>query len=219
VSALAATWPDPSDITKRARSAGIELAESTSLGLAAHARAVLAANERLHLTAITQPSAFFERHLGEAFEGAALLPVGARGALLDLGSGNGYPGIPVALARPGLVPLLAEASLKKAAFLRDALVLAGLPQGRVLANNVARAADLDDVPPLAVLATRAMGGWERIIPKLAGHLAPGGVVLVWAGIDAADVFSRKAWERLHVEKKRPLPGREHSFVYRLSTTQ
>src|SRR6185436_5060404 len=111
--------------------------------------------------AITQAEAFFERHLGEAFEGAALLPASIRGVLLDLGSGNGYPGIPLAVVRPQLVPVLAEASTKKAAFLREALVSAGLEHGRVLEARVSRTVDLGDLPPIAVLATRAMGGWER----------------------------------------------------------
>ena len=93
--------PDPSAIAERAKSVGIVLSKLSCHALAAHARAVLEANKRLHLTAITQPAAFFERHLGEAFEGAALLPASIKGVLLDLGSGNGYPGIPLAIARPG----------------------------------------------------------------------------------------------------------------------
>jgi len=207
--------PEPAAIVARAKAAGIALAKSAAQALAAHARAVLAANERLHLTAITQPAAFFERHLGEAFEGAALLPAGIRGVLLDLGSGNGYPGIPLAVTHPGLSPVLAEASAKKAGFLREALAVAGLKNGRVLEARVARTVDVDDLPPVAVLATRAMGGWERIVPKLVARLAPGGVVLVWAGADAEAIMARVAWSRLRVEASRSLPGRELSKVYRL----
>jgi 16S rRNA (guanine527-N7)-methyltransferase len=210
--------PDPAAIAKRARAAGIELSTAAAAALSAHARAVIAANERLHLTAITQPEAFFERHIGEAFEGAALLPAGVRGVMLDLGSGNGYPGIPLALARPGLVPVLAEASTKKAAFLRDALAAAGLVKGRVLEARVARTVDLDELPPIAVLATRAMGGWERIVPKLVSRLAPGGLVLLWAGSDAAAVLARRAWARLRVQASRALPGRDQSKVYLLGIT-
>jgi len=206
---------DPSAIVERARASGIQLSMKNAQALAAHARAVMAANERLHLTAITQPAAFFERHLGEAFEGAALLPAKARGILLDLGSGNGYPGIPLALARPGLSPVLAEASAKKAAFLREALEAAGLPHGRVLDARVARTVDLDELPPINVLATRAMGGWERIVPKLVSRLAPNGVVLLWAGSEASTVMARGAWARLRVEQRRSLPGRDQSYVYRL----
>jgi len=207
--------PDPSAIVARALAVGIVLSKSAAQALAEHARAVLTANERLHLTAITQPAAFFERHLGEAFEGAALLPAGIEGVLLDLGSGNGYPGIPLAIARPGLKPVLAEASTKKAAFLREALSAAGLPQGQVLDARVARTVDVDRLPPIAVLATRAMGGWERIVPKLVARLAPGGLVLIWAGSDAEAIMTRTSWERLRVEQSRSLPGRDQSKVYRL----
>jgi len=216
MSVASAGGPDPAAIAARARHAGIELPAASAAALAAHARAVIAANDRLHLTAITQPEAFFERHIGEAFEGAALLPAGIQGVLLDLGSGNGYPGIPLALARPGLAPVLAEASSKKAAFLREALAAAGLAAGRVLEARVARTVDLDTLPPIAVLATRAMGGWERIVPKLVARLAPGGLVLLWAGSDAPAVLARRAWARLRVEASRALPGREQSKVYCLS---
>jgi 16S rRNA (guanine527-N7)-methyltransferase len=196
--------PDPSAIVARALAAGIVLSRSSAQSLAEHARAVLAANERLHLTAITQPAAFF-----------ALLPETIRGVLLDLGSGNGYPGIPLAIVRPGLTPVLAEASTKKAAFLREALAAAGLTGGRVLEARVARTVDVDELPPVAVLATRAMGGWERIVPKLVARLAPGGLVLIWAGSDAEAIMTRTSWARLRVELSRSLPGREQSKVYRL----
>jgi len=207
--------PDPGAIVERALAAGIELSVPAARALAAHARAVLLANDRLHLTAITQPAAFFERHLGEAFEGAALLPPSIAGVLLDLGSGNGYPGIPLAIARPGLVPVLAEASSKKAGFLREALLAAGLERGRVLEARVDRTVDVEELPPVALLATRAMGGWERIVPKLVSRLAPGGFVLIWAGSEAEGIMARSAWSRLRVETSRSLPGREQSRVYRL----
>ena len=205
--------PEPSAIVKRARAAGIVLSKRSAELLAAHARAVLESNQRLHLTAITQPAAFFERHLGEAFEGAALLPRGIKGIAVDLGSGNGYPGIPLAIARPGLIPVLAEASAKKAEFLREALVAAGLHDGRVLETHITRTVDLGDLPPVAVIATRAMGGWERIVPKLISRMSENGRILIWAGADAASIMARAAWSRLCVEKSRTLPGRENSTVY------
>jgi 16S rRNA (guanine527-N7)-methyltransferase len=207
--------PEARAIVERAHAAGIQLSSLAAEALAAHARAVLLANDRLHLTAITQPAAFFERHLGEAFEGAALLPASIQGVLLDLGSGNGYPGIPLAIARPGLVPVLAEASSKKAAFLREALVAAGLEHGRVLETRVDRTVDIKDLPPIEILATRAMGGWERIVPKLVSRMAAGGSVLIWAGSDAEAIMARASWSRLRIEKSRSLPGREQSRVYRL----
>lgn len=204
-----------SAIADRARAAGVELSAAGVDALAAHARAVLAANDRLHLTAVVEPSAFLERHIGEAFEGAALIPSSRRGVLLDLGSGNGYPGIPLAIARPGLRPVLVESSSKKAAFLREALRIANRQDGEVHEGAVVRAADLGSLPPIDVLVTRAMGGWERIIPKLGSRLAPGGVVLVWSTTETEAVLERVAWKRFQIVNRRKLPGRDRSMLYEL----
>ena len=202
-------------IAARAAASALTLPEGASERLAAHARLVLASNATLHLTTITDPRAFVERHLGETFEGAALLDASIGGTLLDLGSGNGYPGIPIACARPGLRPVLAESSRKKAAFLRQALEAAGLFDGQVLEASVQRAADLAQLPPIDVLVTRAAGGWESIVPRLAGAVRPGGVVLIWAGRDAREVVLRASWKRFTLRHTVPLPGRDSSFLYSL----
>ena len=106
-------------IRNEAASRQIAIDDESVDALVRHARAVLAANPRLHLTSITDPGEFVSRHIGEAFEGAARLAPDIAGAMLDLGSGNGYPGLPLALARPGLRAILAEAKGRKAAFLSN----------------------------------------------------------------------------------------------------
>jgi 16S rRNA (guanine527-N7)-methyltransferase len=209
-------FPWESAIAARARAAGLDLSDDSAGALAAHARAVLAANERLHLTTVLDPESFLERHIGESFEGAALIPAACAGVLVDLGSGNGYPGIPIAIARPGLAPVLIESSIKKSAFLREALRVARCERGTVREGNVARAADLGDSPPIDVLVTRAMGGWERIVPKLISRLAPAGIVLIWSTLDAEAILGRAAWKSLEIVTRRKLPGRDRSMIYRLA---
>jgi 16S rRNA (guanine527-N7)-methyltransferase len=204
-----------SAIAERGRAAGVDLSDEAARSLAAHARAVLAANERLHLTAVTEPAAFLERHIGEALEGAALLAPTCTGVLVDLGSGNGYPGIPIAVARPGLAPVLVESSAKKAAFLREALRIVNCPRGEVHEGAVVRAADLGGTPPIDVLVTRAMGGWERIVPKLGSRLAPGGVVLLWSTSETDAVVERVAWRRFEIVTRLKLLGRDRSMLYKL----
>lgn len=205
-------FPFEDAIAARARAAGIDLDPGAAKALAEHARLVLARTPVLHLTAITSPESFVERHLGEAFEGATMIPASTSGTLLDLGSGNGYPGIPLAHARPGLKPLLAEANRRKAAFLREALAAARLPRGEVLERSVQRRSDLDDVGAIAVLATRAMGGWDRIVPKLAAALEPDGRIVVWAGDDLLEIVRRAAWSKIRMLDRRTLPGRARAQV-------
>lgn len=191
--------------------------------LGAHARAVAAENERLHLTSIRDPEEFLERHVAESLLGATLLAPARAGILLDLGSGNGYPGLAVAAARPALVPWLAEVSEKKAAFLERTLRAVCGGRGRVLARQIQRPADLpgaDGVagagsgpPPLEAIATRAMGGWQKIVPRVAAALAPGGTLLVWAGEELESVRFRAAWSRLEAVRREPIPGRARSWIW------
>ena len=208
-------FPLEEAIAARAASIGIALAAPAVAALAAQARAVMRSNERLHLTAVIEPAEFVERHIGESLEGAAMLDPGATGPLLDLGSGNGYPGLPLAVARPGLAAVLADASTRKAEFLRETIREAGIAGARVLERQVQRAADVPELEGgVRVVSTRAAGGWERVIPRLLPCLRPGGDVLVWAGEDLEKVRGRVVWRRLELVERRPLPGRERSWVWR-----
>ena len=201
-------------VAARAQRAGLSLSAETLAALTAHARAVLAADPRLHLTTVTDPAEFLERHIGESLEGAALLPASLDGVLVDVGSGNGYPGIPLGLARPGLRVVLVEASRRKADFLQE--TSAALPTGRftVLCAQVQRAEDLQGIAP-AVLASRAMGNWARVLPRLARALPGGGSVLLWAGADAEAIFQRKAWRALRLVRKQAIAARQRSWVWLL----
>jgi len=199
-------------VAARAQRAGLSLSPQTVAALAAHARAVLEADPRLHLTAVKDPVEFLERHIGESLEGAALLPPNGTGVLVDVGSGNGYPGVPLGLARPGLRIVLVEASRRKADFLEEAT--AALPAGRfsVLCAQVQRPEDLQGVAP-GFLASRAMGNWARVVPRLARALPPGGIVLLWAGEEADAIFRRDAWRALRVVRRQPILERQRSWIW------
>jgi 16S rRNA (guanine527-N7)-methyltransferase len=200
-------------IRERAEKCGLLLRETGLAALALHARRVRERNEDLHLTSIHEPREFIERHLGESFEGAAMLAPEVSGTMLDLGSGNGYPGLPVAAARPGLRPLLAEAARAKAAFLRG-FVEEAFPGGAVLEAQIQRPDDLGDAGPFRVIVTRALGNWERVLPRLVPALEPEGTMLIWAGSQMEAVATRKAWQRYRLIERRLLPGRERSWVWR-----
>jgi len=202
-------------IHARAQQCGVKLTNEVAHALAEHARAVLAANTDLHLTTITEPDEFIERHIGEAFEGATMLDPSIEGLMFDLGSGNGYPAFPLAAARPGLRPLLAEASRRKAAFLTRVVHDCGMTSASVLEAQIQRAADLYDIEPIRVLTSRAVGAWPKIVPRLAAALADDGLVLLWCGEEVETVARRVVWKKwLALEDRLALPGREKSWVWR-----
>jgi 16S rRNA (guanine527-N7)-methyltransferase len=206
-------YPLERRIVERAGQAGLAITAEAATRLATHARTVMQVNPILQLTAITDPAEYVERHLGESFEGAAMLGDRARGLLLDLGSGNGYPGIPVSQARPGLQLVMAEASRKKADFLRGCIEIAGLEGARVHEAQVQRPGDLENDTPIDVLVCRAMGNWQKVLPRLAASLAPDGHLLLWGGADVEEISTRAAWQRLALAAKRPLPSRDHSWIW------
>jgi len=193
--------------------AGIQLPHAAIRALSAHAAAVLEANPLLHLTTVTDPVDLVERHVGESLEGAALLEPGIEGVLVDLGSGNGYPGLPLAAARHGLRAVLIEASRKKARFLEEVIEIVGFAGAAVLERQVQRAADLDEVSPVRVLTARAVGSWEKILPRLVGALDVDARVLLWAGEAVEAVRRRPAWRNLDLELRHALPGRDRSWIW------
>jgi 16S rRNA G527 N7-methylase RsmG len=201
-----------SGIVERAHRCGLDLHEDAIGAIATHARAVLEHNELLHLTTVTEPEEFLERHIGESIEGAAMLDTKAQGRLVDLGSGNGYPAIPIAAIRRGLDPVCVEASEAKASFLTDALQ-ASLGGGRVWNRQVQRRADFEDDTPIRVLTSRAMGNWERIFPRTVTSLAPNGVAMLWAGDAVKQIATRAAWRRMSLVARHALPGRARSWIW------
>src|SRR5689334_6164175 len=75
-------------------------------------------NRKISLTAVTDPIEIVKFHFGESLFAAYTLEIGD-GRLADVGSGAGFPGIPIALAVPCVQVTLIEANAKKAAFLYE----------------------------------------------------------------------------------------------------
>lgn len=149
-------------------------------------------NARMNLTAVRNPEAIVQRHFGESlFAGACLKEQGVlTGEILDLGSGAGFPGIPIQLLLPGAHVVLAESQGKKVAFLREAVRSLGIgaevwpqrleamPQGRVF----------------RVVALRAVDRMERMLALGRERVAPGGWLMQMGG---------KVGPQMHV---RPCPS-------------
>ncbi len=86
---------------------------------------ILRWNARINLTAIRDREGILSRHFVESIACADAVPQGVK-TLLDVGSGTGFPGIPIALRRPEISVVLAESQTKKAAFLQEAVRTLGL---------------------------------------------------------------------------------------------
>jgi 16S rRNA (guanine527-N7)-methyltransferase len=155
------------------RAAGIE--EPLAERLAVYAALVLAANRRLNLTGAKDGTAFAAHILD-----ALTLAADVVGPLIDVGSGNGVPGIPLALATGVRVTLL-EPIKKRAAFLADALAELGL-DGEVVPARAEDAAREPAYRERFMTATaRAVASAPTVAELTAPFLAVGGHALLQRG--------------------------------------
>ena len=133
-------------------------------------------NHTYNLTAVRDPREMVTRHLLDSLAMHAFVE---DGSLADLGTGPGLPGIPLAIAQPGLQVTLVESNGKKARFLREAVRTLGLGNARVAES---RAEALDEPGAYDALTARALDTLAGII-KVGGHLLkPGGKLLAMKGV-------------------------------------
>lgn len=195
--------PDPEALAVLA-DGGVEapLAER----LAVYAALVLDASRRMNLTGARGGAAFAE-HLLDALT----LSDDAEGPLIDVGSGNGVPGIPLALAR-GISVVLLEPIRKRAAFLNDALVSLAL-EGEAVAERAEDAARQPRYREQFRTATaRAVASAPSVAELTVPFLAIGGRALLQRGsleseerhavADAALVLGAELVEERRLEGER-----------------
>lgn len=134
-------------------------------------------NAKMNLTAVRDPAAIVVRHFADSFAPLADLPSDAR-TLLDVGSGGGFPGAILAIARPDISITLLESLHKKAAFLSTLKRELPLPNVTVEAR---RLEDLDRLAAFDVVISRAaipLPGW---FDAARPFRSPTGVVLSMEG--------------------------------------
>lgn len=160
-------------------------------------------NRTYNLTAIRDPREMLSKHL---LDSLSMWPHVRDGKLADLGTGPGLPGIPLALARPGLQVTLVESNGKKTRFLREVVRQLGLANVRVLES---RAEAVDEPGAYDQITARAMDTLAGILEVGAHLLAPGGRLLAMKGQrpDAEIAALPPGWR---VETVQPLavPGLE-----------
>lgn len=120
---------------------GVELDAQDGPQLGRYLAMLLAANEQMNLTAVRDPDEAWLRHIMDSLtllQALADLPEGA--SVIDVGSGGGLPGMPLAICSPHLKWTLLEATTKKVDFLRQAVTTLGLTNVRVVKARAESAA-------------------------------------------------------------------------------
>jgi len=168
---------------------GAVLLRSQLLSISTYIDLLLRWNSRVNLTSVRQPEEIVTRHFGESvFAARHLFPaprrIPAEKALtevqvIDIGSGAGFPGLPIKIWAPHIRITLIEPNHKKVTFLREVVRALTLTNIDVLAERA------EDYPTGAgagdVVTLRAVERFDSIIPAAARLLGPGGRLAIMIG--------------------------------------
>jgi 16S rRNA (guanine527-N7)-methyltransferase len=172
-------------IAEGAAAMGVDLGEEAIAKLAAYLELVEKWNRVHNLTAVREPAQMVTLHL---LDSLSILPHIAKAAtLLDVGTGAGLPGIPLAIARPALRVTLLDSSHKKCTFLRQAKTELSLDNVEVVCDRVE---NWKPESRFEVVVSRAFSDLADFIEQAKHLVAPGGRLLAMKGVYPFEEIAR-----------------------------
>lgn len=162
---------------------GLALDASQRDALARYVALLAKWNRTYNLTAIREPERMVTHHILDSLAILPHLPDTAALRVLDVGSGGGLPGIPLAIARPGWRVDLADPVHKKAAFTTQAALELGL---RYVTSHAVRAEALVPEAPYDLIVSRAFAELRLFCDVALRHLAPRGRLVAMKGVHPAE---------------------------------
>jgi 16S rRNA (guanine527-N7)-methyltransferase len=140
-------------------------------------------NARVNLTAVREPEEIVTRHFGESifaarhlFPGVKEESVGFKPHVVDVGSGAGFPGLPIKMWAPQVRLTLIESNQRKATFLREVVRSLSLSDVDVFAGRANSFTGFGDF-----VTVRAVERFEAMLPVAAGLVGPAGSLAMLVG--------------------------------------
>jgi 16S rRNA (guanine527-N7)-methyltransferase len=148
---------------------------------ASHAQLLLEWNAVTNLTTITRPEEIAVSHFLDSLAAHAAVPAGSE--VLDVGSGGGFPGLPLRVMLPDLRMVLLDAARKKVSFLRHVIRTLGLKRVQALHARVeALGGDPVYRGRFDVVVSRAYAGLSELLHSVVPLVKPGGRVVALKGV-------------------------------------
>jgi 16S rRNA (guanine527-N7)-methyltransferase len=149
-------------------------------------------NEKLNLTAIRDPLEILYRHFCESMFAVGAIHLG-KCRLADIGSGPGFPGIPLKILQPEVDLILVESNIKKGTFIAEVVRELELADARVL---ISRYEELgEELAPLDYVCSRAVGEFGPFLKWAASERVSAAKVILWiGGRDLDEARNSPEWE-------------------------
>lgn len=168
---------------------GIEIPGSMANRILDYIDLLVRWNQKISLTSVTDPLALVERHFGESLFGAISAGIES-GNLLDVGSGAGFPALPIAMFRPTVTEILLEPNAKKAAFLSEASQILGL--GERISVVRSRFEEFSHATKFNFITSRAVRVTDGFLGHAGKFLRPDGSLVLWIGCENAQALTVKS---------------------------
>lgn len=143
---------------------------------------VLEGNSQFNLTRITEPVEFWEKHLWDSLRGIAPLLALSKLKIIDIGTGAGFPGLPMAIALPDSTVTLVDSTRKKIAFLDTVLTKLNIANALTITSRAETLGKLSQYSNAYDVATiRAVGSAAICAEYALPLIKPGGVAVLYRG--------------------------------------
>ena len=208
------------DLITRLDKMGVPLSPESAASLIRFHELLMDWNQRMDLTAVLEESEMMDRHYVDSLSPLSfpdLIPKNA--AVIDVGSGAGFPGLPLAVARPDIKMTLLDSQQKRVRFLQEAVSQLSLPNVQVIHSRAEDGAHLPKLRERFDLAlARALAPLPVLVELLLPFVRPGGRALCWKGpavlaeTDAGERAARLLGGHLEAPIPTPIPDRDWAHL-------
>jgi 16S rRNA (guanine527-N7)-methyltransferase len=186
---------------------GVSVSPELCPAIRTYVELLLRWNKTISLTAVTDPAEVLRFHFGESMFAAREVPI-RHGRLADVGTGAGFPAVPISMVVPELSCLLIESNQKKATFLAEIVRTLGLRQVEVFRGRMEALSSSTEEFDFSI--ARALGMHDEFLSWSLTHLNSAGKVVFWIGDqDASQIASNQLWDW---EAPSEIPGSKHRVL-------
>ncbi len=170
------------ELRKNAETYGIALSDVQLDQFDAYYKLLLEWNEKINLTTITAENDVLVKHFLDSLSGASVFAVHKKDTIADIGTGGGFPGIPLAIAFPSARMTLIDATGKKVRFLEKVILELGLVHTRAVQGRAEEMAHEESYREHFDLVTsRAVAALPVLLEYTAGFAKVGGKIAAYKG--------------------------------------
>jgi 16S rRNA (guanine527-N7)-methyltransferase len=204
-------------LMRGARQLQVAMDHDQAVRFGRYAQTLLQWNQKINLTAITDPVEIAVKHFLDSVAPLAVIP--RNGTLLDIGTGGGFPGVPLKILRPQQPMVLIDGVRKKINFVKQ--VVRELHLERIEAIQ-SRAQELmrhhPDSGPFDIIVSRALADAQTMIQLAAPLLTPEGRLLLYKGSSESEPLSQvntsggPRFDLSHWSYRLPVAGHRRSVL-------